>query len=519
MKNRLKTAVLLLMALCLVLLSACSGQQKNPEEAKEIPAAAIRVTSEDVYKLYPDAHRLVLSESGATLDGAALEEFDYAWHADPSSEHKDVKGSPAEYYTGTKPETDAAAYIAHDIAYYPSLDQSSFKKLRYDGEQEYAYYYTAEGYTDYIFATLPVHGNDFPSQMMHTEEEAYANPVLHLTKAGTYILEGDWKGQILIDLGDKDDTFTDETAKVTLVLNGANVNCSVAPSIIFSSLYECDNGWEERETHSSKVDTSNAGAVVVIADDTVNNFTGANVYRMLKPKYKDENSKDEIKVQKKARKIDGAFYSCVSMNIDGGTLGTGTLNITSTTFEGLDSELHLTINGGNINIKTQDDGINVNEDDVSVVTVNGGRLTITAGLGAEGDGIDSNGYIAINGGTVIAAASPISDNGLDSSSGTEINGGTVIALGSNMGGSTYTVYVDGKMQYGSKLPSEGPGGQGGFNPWQGGDRPNGNFDPNQGGNRPEMPNGNFDPNQGGFNPGQNGQGGFNPNQGGKPQNL
>ena len=46
----------------------------------------------------------------------------------------------------------------------------------------------------------------------------------------------------------------------------------------------------------------------------------------------------------------------------------------------------------------EDDGINVNEDNVSVFTMNGGTLHIFAGLGAEGDGIDSNGYIVVNGG-------------------------------------------------------------------------------------------------------------------------
>jgi hypothetical protein len=119
------------------------------------------------------------------------------------------------------------------------------------------------------------------------------------------------------------------------------------------------------------------------------------------------------------------------MNIDGGTQGTGVLNINAG-YEGLDSELHLTINGGNVNIFSQDDGINVNEDNVSVVTVNGGSLHILAGLGNEGDGVDSNGYLVINGGTVVSMANPNSDSGLDSDCGSYINGGTVVALGSTM---------------------------------------------------------------------------------------
>jgi len=55
-----------------------------------------------------------------------------------------------------------------------------------------------------------------------------------------------------------------------------------------------------------------------------------------------------------------------------------------------------------------------------------------AGLGAEGDGIDSNGWLVINGGTVVASANPGADAGMDSDMGSFVNGGTVVALGSTM---------------------------------------------------------------------------------------
>lgn len=56
-----------------------------------------------------------------------------------------------------------------------------------------------------------------------------------------------------------------------------------------------------------------------------------------------------------------------------GEAGTGVLNINAEN-EGLDSELHLTINGGIININSGNDGINTNEDGVSVTTINGGTV-------------------------------------------------------------------------------------------------------------------------------------------------
>lgn len=361
-----------------------------------------------------------LQGNKATINGQAVEEFDYTWHSDPSKAE--------EWYEGTEPDTDKGAYIAHDIWYYPELNEDGFAKVNYDGENEWAYNYTADGLTDFIYATLPVQGENVPTEMMHSAEEAYDNPVLHITKPGTYIIQGNWNGQIMIDLGEKKETFADENSKVKLILNGVDVNCSVAPAFVAYSAYECDNGWEEREEYSNNVNTADAGVDIEIADNSINNFTGTNIYRMLKPEYKKEGSD----VQKKLRKLDGTFYSFVSMNISGQEKATGILNITSG-FEGLDDELHLTINSGNINIYAQNDGINVNEDKVSVFTMNGGTLHIFAGLGAEGDGIDSNGYIVVNDGIIAGGTPSGSDEILDSDCGNTINGGEVITIGSNRG--------------------------------------------------------------------------------------
>ena len=162
----------------------------------------------------------------------------------------------------------------------------------------------------------------------------------------------------------------------------------------------------------------------------------------------------EIVDSKKLHKYDGAFYSKNTMNINGGDKGTGVLNIKAQN-EGLNSELHLTINGGIINITSGNDGINTNEDKVSVTTMNGGTLNITCdGSSGEGDGIDSNGWIVINGGTVNAQACSTSiDAGIDSDNGIYINGGKVIASGNMLdhiagGNQTYVVFSFASRQKG-----------------------------------------------------------------------
>jgi len=253
----------------------------------------------------------------------------------------------------------------------------------------------------------------------HTAEEAAKVTVVNITESGIYRLSGQLShGQIRVDLGE--DADEDKDAVVTLVLDGLDINCDVAPAVLFMNVYECD-GDSNKDSATSSVNTADAGANVIISDGSVNNVEGAYVAKIFK-----DNDKE-----KKLWKQDAAFYSYMSMNISGEARESGILNITADN-EGLGTEMHLTINSGNINIFSDNDGINTNQDDVSVTTINGGNVHIVAGLGAEGDGVDSNGWLVINGGTVVSAAKPVSDSGLDSSLGSYINDGTVIALGSTM---------------------------------------------------------------------------------------
>ena len=311
------------------------------------------------------ATKIVLSDSGITVDGK----------------------------TASTEET-SAVYTAHDIIYY---------------EADQGFTYGAGTEAD-----------------EHTRAEADAHTVLHITEPGTYSLSGRLSaGQIAVDLGE--DAADDPNAVVTLILNGADITCAVAPAVIFYNVYEC--GSADTETAVKDVDTSAAGANVLIADGTENQIAGSYVARIYKSYTLSEDG-TQVVDNKKLHKYDGAVYSRMSMNVDGGEKGTGILHIRAEN-EGLDSELHLTINGGVIRIQSGNDGINTNEDGVSVTTVNGGTLTIeVTGETGEGDGIDSNGWLVINGGVITAAAcSDSMDSGLDADNGIYINGGTVAASG------------------------------------------------------------------------------------------
>lgn len=450
---------------------------------------------ETTQQTFPDATAIVLSDDGVTVDGEAA-----------------------------STDETAAVYTAHDIVYYE------------DGH-DFTY---GEG----------------TAADAHTAEEAEAHTVVHITQPGTYALSGTLSaGQIAVDLGE--DAEEDPEAVVTLILNGVDITCTVAPAVIFYSVYEC--GSDDEDTATAAVDTSAAGANVLIADGTINHVTGSYVARIYDPdSVVLSEDGTEVTDSDKLHKYDGAFYSRMSMNVDGGEAGTGVLNITADN-EGLDTELHLTINGGTINITSGNDGINTNEDNVSVTTINGGSVNIqVTGETGEGDGIDSNGYLVINGGAVNAAAcSSSGDAGIDASAGITINGGTVLASGNmydpidggdqtyvvfsfasrQTGGQTYTLQNADGETVGAWTPANdftclvvsspdltagdytlwqgdaqlagsasdsagGPGGMGGGRPMDGGEPP-ADFDPQQApadGERPRRPEGEAPENAGGEAP-------------------
>ena len=274
-------------------------------------------------------------------------------------------------------------------------------------------------------------GNDFTygegsKKDEHPKEEADKHRVVHITEPGTYVVRGELSaGQIAVDLGkDADD---DPEAVVTLALDNVDITCSVAPAVIFYNVYEC--GASDKEEATKDVDTSEAGANILIPDGTDNTIRGSYVAKIYKSVELNEAG-TEVVDSKKLHKYDAALYSKMSMNIDGGEENTGRLNIYAEN-EGLGTELHLTMNGGTVNIISGNDGINTNEEKVSVTTINDGWLNIRVDGGTgEGDGIDSNGWLVINGGVVHAAACSTSmDAGIDSDMGIHINGGMVVATG------------------------------------------------------------------------------------------
>ena len=100
-------------------------------------------------------------------------------------------------------------------------------------------------------------------------------------------------------------------------------------------------------------------------------------------------------------------------------------SVTIDAHEGLEA-YEVTVNGGDLLIYADDDGINATGK--GNLIINGGSLRIIS----SGDGIDSNGNIIVNGGDIcIVSANDNESSAVDYDKKAYLNGGTLIAYGSN----------------------------------------------------------------------------------------
>ena len=149
---------------------------------------------------------------------------------------------------------------------------------------------------------------------------------------------------------------------------------------------------------------------------------------------------------------DDAVHATTIAQVDGGT-------IDLTGAEGIEGT-YIQINGGEISIAAADDGINAGQKSnfaTPTVEVNGGELTIVMGSG-DTDGVDSNGNLYLNGGTLnITAQSPFDYDGTARN-----NGATLIVNGSETDSITNQMMGGGGMGGGMRGGMGGHGGHGGF---------------------------------------------------------
>jgi hypothetical protein len=165
---------------------------------------------------------------------------------------------------------------------------------------------------------------------------------------------------------------------------------------------------------------------------------------------------------------DDAIHSNGSVTINGGTLALstgddgihassaitingGSVNITKC-YEGIESAL-ITVNSGDVSVASVDDAFNATKgsatesNDGSWLYIKGGNITVNA---STGDGLDSNGSVAMTAGTVIVQGPQSSPEvGFDVNGTFNVSGGLLIGSGPNSGNMIEAISTT-SSQYGVK---------------------------------------------------------------------
>ena len=293
-----------------------------------------------------------------------------------------------------------------------------------------------------------------------------------ITAAGTYILKGTLSdGSIIVDAGKED--------KVQLVLDGVTIHSETFAAIyvkqadkVFVTLAEGSVNTLSNGGAFTLIDDNHVDAVVFSKDDLTLNGSGS--LEVSSPGGHGIVGKDEVTITGGTYRInaenhaisgkdsiaiaDGSFSLTACQdglhaeNDDDDTLGNitvtggdfvinvdddaihatyklridgGSFDITAA--EGLEAT-YVQINDGSINIRAGDDGINAGRKSsacVPTIEFNGGTTTIVMGAG-DTDGVDSNGNIIVNGGTI----SVTGNSAFDYDGTAQYSGGTIVINGS-----------------------------------------------------------------------------------------
>lgn len=380
--------------------------------------------------------------------------------ADTESSSKDLSSVSIDNSTGTGSLSSDGKVDAVDLS--ASSDDSAAWSEAFSDRDLSGDYDTA----DAVMITLSGTSASAASEAVQISEGTVT-----ITAAGTYILSGSLEnGSVIVNVS-KDD-------KVQLVLDGVTIHSETFAAIyilqadkVFVTLAEGSVNTLTNGGSFVQIDENDVDAVVFSKEDITINGNGT--LRINSPAGSGIVGKDEVTITAGVYEItadnhairakdsiaiaDGSFTLCAvndglhAENSDDESLGNiyiadgsfviqvkddaihantllridgGTFQITAA--EGLEAT-YIQINGGDIQIAASDDGVNAARKSslyTPTFEMNGGTLTIVMG-GGDTDGVDSNGNIVVNGGTIDVTG----QSTFDCDGTAQYNGGTIIVNG------------------------------------------------------------------------------------------
>ena len=270
---------------------------------------------------------------------------------------------------------------------------------------------------------LSVTNTNFPVIYVKTADKVFitVSGDSALSVTGTFTLDGSAKTDGVIF--SKTDLTLNGTASLTIASSDNGIVCKDDLKI---------TGGTYSITASSKAIEANDS--IRIADGALNLTAGTDG---LHAENDEDGTKGYVYIGGGTLTIsagDDGIHGISVVQIDGGTL-----NIKAA--EGMEAT-YIQINGGTINIQSTDDGINAARKSSAytpTVEINDGDITVTMGAG-DTDGIDSNGNIVVNGGTIRVTG----NSTFDYDGSAQYNGGTIIVNGQQV------AYIPNQMMGGGR---------------------------------------------------------------------
>lgn len=274
-----------------------------------------------------------------------------------------------------------------------------------------------------------------------TTEVTLTNDVYNITAAGIYVLSGSSTASVNVN--------TDGNVKI--ILNNVNITSSTGAAIYVENanniIIELADGTENYLSDASTRSDETIDGAIYSCDDLT--FTG-NGQLTVKSNFADAIvSKDDLTISSGVINItsaDEGIRGKDSVQITGGTITIDSVGdgIKSTNDTETDKG-YISIKGGTITINSDDDGINaynrvvIDDGTVTIessvegiegtnVTINGGTIAVTAsddGINAASDISGADIYVKINGGIVKVVVGQGDTDGIDANGAIYINGGTI----------------------------------------------------------------------------------------------